>query len=323
MKKLWFRLTGVFLILFIACGISAEGYFKLTEPETYKVHLSWEFKNQGGQARNLNIRLHLPNRDDLPPYQKMLSYSLYPSGNNAKVDGEFTELNFPLLGSRSTLKIQCDFTVMNYAIVYNLDAYVGGQYTTETRYLEPEAGIESTAPAIVDLAKKITEGKAGNLGKAKSIFAFLNSHLEYRYFKEETHSALTTLSRRYGSCTDYSYAFIALCRAVGVPARLVRGYRFDPAKIGGQPLVLDDLGHAWAEIQLPLIGWITVDPTYNYLVNGVKEINYDFFGKVIPQDRHLFLGYTLDSDCQYFLEHSRQNPSKIEIQTTGTIQRVR
>ena len=62
------------------------------------------------------------------------------------------------------------------------------------------------------------------------------------------------LKRGSGSCSEYTYAFIALCRAAGIPARyqgsiVVRG---DDASI-------DEAFHRWAQVYLPNLGWVPVD----------------------------------------------------------------
>ena len=62
------------------------------------------------------------------------------------------------------------------------------------------------------------------------------------------------LKRGSGSCSEYTYTFVALCRAAGLPARsqgsiVVRG---DDASI-------DEAFHRWAQIYLPNYGWVPVD----------------------------------------------------------------
>jgi transglutaminase-like putative cysteine protease len=66
------------------------------------------------------------------------------------------------------------------------------------------------------------------------------------------------LERRSGSCSEFSYAFAALCRATGIPTRFV-GASIFPAK---SKLPFDDHGHhRWVEAFLPGLGWVPFDPT--------------------------------------------------------------
>ena len=48
--------------------------------------------------------------------------------------------------------------------------------------------------------------------------------------------------------------------AAGIPARVVRGVAITLRETKGE--YVEDLGHAWAEIYLPVYGWQVVDPTY-------------------------------------------------------------
>lgn len=96
-----------------------------------------------------------------------------------------------------------------------------------------------------------------------------------RYFNEEpfyytlTPPVLTgdavdqfLFGSREGFCEHYAASFTVLMRAAGVPARIVTGYQ------GGEVNPVDNVmvirqrdAHAWAEVWLPLQGWIRVDPT--------------------------------------------------------------
>jgi len=65
-----------------------------------------------------------------------------------------------------------------------------------------------------------------------------------------------------GFCEHYAAAFVVLMRAAGLPARVVTGYQggeFNPAN---HSLVVRQYdAHAWAEVWLPVQGWVRVDPT--------------------------------------------------------------
>ena len=63
------------------------------------------------------------------------------------------------------------------------------------------------------------------------------------------YGAVVVLKQGFGNCWDYSDVFITLCRAAGIPARQVAGWRSGRG------------GHIWAEVYLERFGWIQVDPT--------------------------------------------------------------
>ena len=74
--------------------------------------------------------------------------------------------------------------------------------------------------------------------------------------------ALSALYNGSGVCEDYAALFVALCRAEGIPARLVNGYT-DPRGRGdvwnvayGETFPLTGFRHSWAEFYLEGLGWL-------------------------------------------------------------------
>ena len=97
------------------------------------------------------------------------------------------------------------------------------------------------------------------LSLLKDINAGMLEAVAYRTRDEEgTQTPLETLSLASGSCRDIAALFIEAVRHLGVGARAVSGYLFDPdASPGGRGAT-----HAWSEIYLPGSGWIAFDPTH-------------------------------------------------------------
>jgi transglutaminase-like putative cysteine protease len=96
-------------------------------------------------------------------------------------------------------------------------------------------------------------------------------HQYIKYSKGSTSvstSANDILLSPEGVCQDFTHLFIAMCRYNGIPARYVSGYVYPDNNILGALQM-----HAWAEVLVPDIGWIGLDPTNNMMVN-------DYFIKV-------------------------------------------
>lgn len=310
-KHLWL----FFFLFFVAISLSyADERYTLSAPQQFQVDYKVEVKNTGGTARDLKLQIPIFAIEGLPPYQRLVSFKA-PSGVKVIKDDEGTIALYNLahLETGGSLLLKFRFTIINYAIDYRLKAYQGFG-SAEGRYLKPEPGIESDAGLIKSLAQKLTSGSNSQLEKARKLFHYVNANLEYQRIDEEQPSALRTLEKRKGVCEDFSLAYIALCRASGIPARLVRGYRFSLSDLNSGETDLKRFAHAWVEVKLPAEGWITVEPTFTYTLNGIKTVNYDFFGKIDQSDRHLFFSYLRDIAPNCTWTHDPRNPANLTLE---------
>lgn len=82
--------------------------------------------------------------------------------------------------------------------------------------------------------------------------------------EEGTQTPVETLERGSGTCRDLALLFIETARHLGLGARFVTGYLYDPALDTGETGgAVQGAGatHAWAEVFLPGAGWVEYDPT--------------------------------------------------------------
>lgn len=82
--------------------------------------------------------------------------------------------------------------------------------------------------------------------------------------------AAEVIEKRMGVCQDFAHATVALCRAIGIPARYVSGYFFDATR--DHSLRGSEASHAWAEVYIDGPGWIGLDPTNNKVVDETYVI---------------------------------------------------
>ena len=81
-------------------------------------------------------------------------------------------------------------------------------------------------------------------------------------FEPGTQAPSVTLDSGTGTCRDYALLMMEGVRALGLAARFVTGYLYDPAAdaaSGGTPGTA--FPHAWMEVYLPGAGWVEFDPT--------------------------------------------------------------
>ncbi len=77
---------------------------------------------------------------------------------------------------------------------------------------------------------------------------------------------LTTLRNKRGSCRDFAVLMMEGVRALGMAARFVSGYLYNPGNdrarhVGGGST------HAWLQVYLPGAGWVEFDPTNGIVGN--------------------------------------------------------
>ena len=131
-------------------------------------------------------------------------------------------------------------------------------------YLTPPPPVEQEA--LNDwLNARFTHRPTDTVAWLLALIQTLNSYVRYERRDEEgIQSPLTTMHLNSGSCRDYATLFIACARTLGVAARFVSGYVYDPSL--DQNLSGDM--HAWAEVFLPGAGWRGIDPTYGLFCNN-------------------------------------------------------
>jgi len=293
-------------------------------PHLYEVRQQLRLVKTGGTVENLKLTVPMFLLNNLPPYQRVTAFRSDTAQLRYYASETAPKMEYTLKRWADSRDIQMElfYTIENQAIEYDLPKY-SGRNSVETGYLQPEPGIESTTEAIADYANSLTGREPYPLDKAIKLFYYVNSKLDYRTSSEATHSALRTLKRKYGNCEDFSLLYIALCRSVGIPARFVTGYRFDPVQVPQYEVDLAKFGHAWVEVNLPGIGWIPVEPTFSYTVNGEKKVNYDFFGRLLEEDRHLLFNYSRNSGAQCSWSHDPRVKTDVKLVTKLVIRRIK
>lgn len=162
------------------------------------------------------------------------------------------------------------YFVFSFEIRYRIDSELIGNYDKHsdlyTKYSQPEDLVQSDSPEIVSKAQSITQGTMDIHEKVSKIYGFVTSHVRYSH-EEQERGALWALENGTGDCSEYSYLFVALCRAAGIPARLNVGFGFRQSEENTTD------GHMWAEYYLQNYGWVPVDPTWN-IFDGTDEKHF-------------------------------------------------
>ena len=114
-----------------------------------------------------------------------------------------------------------------------------------------------------------TDGPTGTRDVLLQMNGFIREHFGYAARDEEgTQTPLDTLALGTGSCRDFALLMMEAVRRLGMAARFVSGYLYDPAlDPATAPGKAATLGagstHAWLQVYLPGAGWVPFDPTNN------------------------------------------------------------
>lgn len=139
----------------------------------------------------------------------------------------------------------------------NVAHYTQLQANETTRFIDPYD------PNIIAVAKinHRTSGTNNSFLLAKTLFVWLKENIQYQTHlnDEGVQPATVTLSKKVGDCDDISFLYISLCRALGIPARFIRGFLLTNSDNGIHIVT----AHAWVEIfvdeSTDRNGWIPVE----------------------------------------------------------------
>ena len=131
----------------------------------------------------------------------------------------------------------------------------------EKLYLRDAERFALSDPIVQEAACEAVQGRTDRVAMLEGIFDLVMKRLRYAQDWKDK-SAPEVLAAGEGDCGEYTYCFVALCRANGIPARYVAGFtgqsktpfRMGTADIGGS--------HRYSQAFLPGIGWVDFDPTW-------------------------------------------------------------
>lgn len=276
MKKITkFKLIVIILLfnVFIAgCNYIEKGKFTASKSELSNIYLEprnieyirlYEFNNSEGYINTLEFWLSNPidcdsqvnvtfldssgsySHEHIKPKEYDIDYYKFinvPKNTNIQIKQKFKSTNY---------KIDCSGIIIDEIKDYNLSSALYRKYTM------PEKYIESNDKQIINKSKEITSNETNPYKKAKLIYNWTIEHIDYDLNNtiNEYKGAKFAFDNKIGLCTEYSCLFVALCRASGIPSRVIAGWCYPIREKKW-------IGHAWAEVYIENYGWIPVDPTF-------------------------------------------------------------
>lgn len=139
---------------------------------------------------------------------------------------------------------------------------LAGLDSTIDAQLQPEPLIQSDDSLIINMARGIVRGerRAGHVAELLNRWVYDN--LDKR-ITVSVPSALQVLETRYGDCNEHTVLYVALARALGLPARTASGVVY---------LRGNFYYHAWPEVWLGQ--WVAVDPTFGQFPADAAHLRF-------------------------------------------------
>jgi protein-glutamine gamma-glutamyltransferase len=130
------------------------------------------------------------------------------------------------------------------------------------RYLR----IPDLDPRVPRLAAQITSSAGNNFDRAAAIENHLKTRFGYTLQLPQTPPkdpiANFLFERKQGHCEYFASSMAVMLRTLGIPSRVVNGFRSDEFNdLTGNYVVRAKDAHSWVEAYFPGYGWQTFDPT--------------------------------------------------------------
>lgn len=170
---------------------------------------------------------------------------------------------------------------------YNTHSPVYRKYTSPS--LEAKE-VNTDAAPIRALDEHLVGSMTNPYLRAKTLFNWVAHNIQYNYSLQASGSALATLQKRLGICSDIAELYVSMLRTDGIPAQLISGYVTNNG---------DGQGgfHQWVEFDLPHAGWVVADPTwgkYGYFASLQDDWHIPLYDGIRP-DISVHWQYTKNS----------------------------
>ncbi len=182
------------------------------------------------------------------------------------------------LGPAAELKIVCTFAIeyapsddasldlspsaLIFPFAYSVEERFDLELYMRPLYDDPDGVLTHWARQFMRV-----DGPTGTRDLLLAMNQFIRENFGYAARDEEgTQSPLQTIKLGTGSCRDFALLMMEAVRRVGMAARFVSGYLYDPS-LDAAGADAGTLGagstHAWLQVYLPGAGWVPFDPTNN------------------------------------------------------------
>ena len=221
-----------------------------------------QVRNYGpGELLDLEIYMAIPHSRDNQDIIGEISYTPQPDEFRSDKWGQQVAVwKYDRLAAGEAVEPQMTVEAKLYAITYYVYPEQVGSLADipadiKQKYLSDDSKFGMSDEFIQMAVLQAVGPETNPYWMARNIYTYIMDNMFYE-LAGGWNIAPTVLKRGSGSCSEYSFVFIAMCRTAGIPARYVGS-----VAVRGDDASTDDVFHRWCEIYLPGVGWFPVDPS--------------------------------------------------------------
>ena len=263
------------------------------------------------QVLNYRIRYQISNPNlftsnyeiALPPTingTQVVAYeNLNPTPNRTYVDSDGNYMAVYKIKPKKTLEIELKGS--SKLTSKQMNPLLGGKFSDlpkslVKKYTEKREFWETDNAQIKQIAKDLRDSNLTVAENASKIYSYIIDNYSYDFgiakkdFVDRKGATKALNDKAEWGCMEFTDSFIAIARAMGIPAREINGYAItttESLKPISVTLKSGDLLHAWPEFYDPKLGWIQIDPTWGDTSNTdyFTKLDTNHFAFVIKGDK--------------------------------------
>ena len=200
------------------------------------------------------------------------NYVVLPPSSSGDISTLYMEV--PLDTLKEPLQAEVRFKFTHYEQHFKVDPVRVGTYdTSDPEYIEytRSSGNVAVTPEIAATAERVVGGEKNPYLAARKLYDYMITTIDYSFMphllfypRSDLRESAYVHEYKVGDCGAQGAYFAALCRAIGIPARVPGGFQLFSGSFSS---------HFWAEFYLPNYGWLPVDPSAGQMSLYTTELD--------------------------------------------------
>lgn len=303
-------------------------YYEYPQEIEFVLERKLDLKVTKGQIAEYAIQATRP--ENIPNLQEIIKTEASQDPNETNQSQDFVFIKWQGSDLKKENSIILTYHIKTKSYDWNINPQDSGTVESvpeeiKSQYLKDEWSdgnnfrIAPSNETIKNLAFDLTKDKTNVYDKTKAIYDFMINNITYLNMSTNDlpKLAFQTLEKKQGDCDDQAILFVSLARAAGIPARLMAGLVYDPAKTKWEE-------HVWTQVFIPQINnFADVDVVAKNLFFRDAFRFVDFVDS--GSDENLNFYYTPFSG-QYFKSETQteftQSYTTLNFDQKGTIRKI-